>query len=33
MLIYYLQANKIIKKEHKLIVDVLFKLTKRVFTN
>jgi len=30
---YYLQANKIIKKEHKFIVNILFKLIKRVFTN
>ena len=32
-LTYYLKANKIIKKKYKFIVNALFKLIKRVFTN
>ncbi len=33
MLTYYLQTNKIIKREYKFIINALFKLIKRVFTN
>ena len=32
-LTYYLQTNKIIKRKYKFIVNALFKLIKRVFTN